>query len=92
MTPSPIVELNRAVALGMAYGPEVGLALRIAPTPIPRWRTIICCPACGDLLAKLGRVEEAATEFRRAAELTQNEQERQLLLQRAGNDESMSSS
>ncbi|MCB0115378.1 MAG: RNA polymerase sigma factor [Caldilineaceae bacterium] len=93
LTPSPIVELNRAVALGMAYGPEVGLALVDQLNADPTLADYHLLPSVrGDLLAKLGRVEEAATEFRRAAELTQNEQERQLLLQRAGNDESMSSS
>jgi predicted RNA polymerase sigma factor len=84
LSPSPIVELNRAVAVGMAFGPEVGLALleRIATDPALRDYHLL--PSVrGDLLAKLDRAEEAATEFRRAAALTDNASERQLLLRRA---------
>jgi predicted RNA polymerase sigma factor len=84
IAPSPVVELNRAVAVGMAFGPEVGLALleRIAADPALRDYHLL--PSVrGDLLAKLGRDEEAAAEFRRAAELTDNAPERALLLRRA---------
>ncbi|HVW47191.1 MAG TPA: sigma-70 family RNA polymerase sigma factor [Solirubrobacterales bacterium] len=84
LSPSPIVELNRAVAVGMAFGPEVGLALleRVAAEPALRGHHLV--PSVrGDLLARLGRSEEAAAEFRRAAELTENESERRLLRRRA---------
>ncbi len=84
LSPSPIVELNRAVAVGMAFGPEVGLALleRVATEPVLRDYHLV--PSVrGDLLAKLGRPEEAAAEFRRAASLTDNAGERRLLLRRA---------
>ncbi|MGH2938599.1 MAG: RNA polymerase sigma factor [Solirubrobacterales bacterium] len=84
IAPSPVVELNRAVAVGMAFGPEVGLALleRIATDPTLRDYHLL--PSVrGDLLARLGRDEEAAVEFRRAADLTANESERTLLLRRA---------
>ena len=77
LSPSPVVELNRAVAVGMAFGPETGLALleRIAAEPALREYHLL--PSVrGDLLARLGRAEEAAAEFRRAAELTENEPER----------------
>jgi RNA polymerase sigma factor (sigma-70 family) len=84
LSPSPVVELNRAVALSMAFGPEVGLALleRIAAEPALRDYHLL--PSVrGDLLSRLGRSEEAAAEFRRAASLTGNEAERALLLRRA---------
>src|SRR5882757_6831343 len=84
LSPSPVVELNRAVAVGMAFGPETGLALleRIAADPALREYHLL--PSVrGDLLARLGRGEEAAAEFRRAAELTENEAERTLLRRRA---------
>jgi RNA polymerase sigma factor (sigma-70 family) len=84
LTPSAIVDLNRAVALGMAFGPELGLELvdRIADDPALRGYHLL--PSVrADLLAKLGRSEEAGVEFRRAAALTANERERQLLLRRA---------
>ena len=84
VSPSPVVELNRAVAVGMAFGPEIGLALleRIAAEPALRDYHLL--PSVrGDLLARLGRGEEAAAEFRRAAELTDNAPERSLLLRRA---------
>jgi RNA polymerase sigma factor (sigma-70 family) len=87
LSPSPIVELNRAVAVGMAFGPEVGLALleRIAADPTLRDYHLL--PSVrGDLLSRLGRTEEAATEFRRAADLTGNASERRLLLRRASAD------
>jgi RNA polymerase sigma factor (sigma-70 family) len=82
--PSPIVELNRAVAVAMAFGPQVGLELldRIGDEPSLAGYHLL--PSVrGDLLEKLGRKEEAGTEFRRAAEMTANERERDLLLRRA---------
>ncbi len=84
LSPSPVVELNRAVAVGMAFGPEVGLALleRFADDPTLRDHHLV--PSVrGDLLSRLGRTEEAAAEFRRAATLTANQSERSLLLRRA---------
>jgi len=84
IAPSPVVELNRAVAVGMAFGPEVGLALleRIAADPTLRDYHLL--PSVrGDLLARLGRDDEAAAEFRRAADLTDNAPQRALLLRRA---------
>ena len=84
LMPSPVVELNRAVALGMAYGPQVGLALADTLLDVPALRTYHLLPSVrGDLLAKLGRHAEAQAEFERAAGLTQNERERALLLERA---------
>jgi predicted RNA polymerase sigma factor len=82
--PSPIVELNRAVALGMAFGPEAGLELLDQIADDPALANYHLLPSVrGDLLAKLDRTAEAATEFRRAAELTENARERDLLLSRA---------
>jgi RNA polymerase sigma factor (sigma-70 family) len=82
--PSPVVELNRAVALGMAYGPQGGLALADQLLDEPLLRNYHLLPSVrGDLLAKLGRHEEARTEFERAAGLTRNERERELLQARA---------
>jgi RNA polymerase sigma-70 factor, ECF subfamily len=84
LSPSPIVELNRAVAVGMAFGPEVGLALleRVASEPALRDHHLV--PSVrGDLLAKLGHADQASAEFRRAASLTDNADERRLLLRRA---------
>jgi RNA polymerase sigma factor (sigma-70 family) len=82
--PSPIVELNRAVALSMLMGPEAGLKIVDALTAEPLLRDYHLLPSVrGDLLAKLGRVDEARAEFERAAQMTQNERERRLLLQRA---------
>jgi predicted RNA polymerase sigma factor len=79
-----VVEVNRAVALGMAYGPEAGLALLDQLDGLPALSGYHLLPSVrGDLLAKLGRVEEARTEFRRAAALTRNARERKLLLERA---------
>jgi RNA polymerase sigma factor (sigma-70 family) len=81
---SPIVELNRAVALSMLMGPEAGLKIVDALTAEPLLRDYHLLPSVrGDLLAKLGRVDEARAEFERAAQMTQNERERRLLLQRA---------
>jgi RNA polymerase sigma factor (sigma-70 family) len=83
--PSPVVELNRAVALGMAYGPQEGLALADQLLDEPALRHYHLLPSVrGDLLAKLGRHAEARAEFERAASLTRNERERTLLLARAG--------
>jgi RNA polymerase sigma factor (sigma-70 family) len=85
-TDSPIVELNRAVAVGMADGPQAGLAVldELIAEDVPVLRTYHLVPATrGDLLAKLGRGAEARVEFERAAALTANEQERALLLRRA---------
>jgi RNA polymerase sigma factor (sigma-70 family) len=81
---SPVVELNRAVALGMAYGPAEGLALADQLLDEPRLANYHLLPSVrGDLLARLGRHEEARAEFERAAGLTRNERERTLLLARA---------
>jgi RNA polymerase sigma factor (sigma-70 family) len=81
---SPIVELNRAVALGMAFGPEAGLELLDQIKDEPALRNYHLLPSVrGDLLEKAGRPEEASAEFKKAATLTQNEQERELLLRRA---------
>ena len=84
VTPSPVVELNRAVAVGMAFGPAAGLALVDALISEPSLRTYHFLPSVrGDLLVKLGRSAEARAEFERAAALTQNARERELLLGRA---------
>jgi RNA polymerase sigma factor (sigma-70 family) len=84
---SPVVELNRAVALGMAYGPAEGLALADQLLDEPLLRNYHLLPSVrGDLLARLGRHEEARAEFERAAGLTRNERERTLLLARARNE------
>lgn len=81
---SPVVELNRAVAVAMAAGPAAGLAIVDALREEPRLHGYHLLPAVrGDLLARLGRWQEAGAEFRRAAELTHNDQERALLLARA---------
>jgi predicted RNA polymerase sigma factor len=84
LTPSPIVELNRAVAVGMAFGPDAGLEIVDRLTDEPSLARYHLLPSVrGDLLAKVGRVEEARAEFERAATLTQNTRERDLLLARA---------
>src|SRR3989454_8068846 len=84
LVPSPVVELNRAVAYGMAFGPAAGLELVDALVPEPSLKGYHLLPSVrGDLLAKLGRSDEARTEFERAASLTQNARERHLLLERA---------
>jgi RNA polymerase sigma-70 factor, ECF subfamily len=84
LTPSPIVELNRAVAVGMAFGPAAGLELIDALGSEPSLRSYHLLPSVrGDLLAKLNRHDEAAAEFKRAAGLTRNARERTLLLDRA---------
>lgn len=82
--PSPVVELNRAVAVSMAFGPEAGLAIVDSIAGEPALASYHLLPSVrGDLLAKLGRHAEAAAEFRRAAGLTRNEREKALLLERA---------
>jgi RNA polymerase sigma factor (sigma-70 family) len=84
LAPSPVVELNRAVALSMAYGPAAGLEVVDSLLEAPALKRYHLLPSVrGDLLAKLGRHAEARLEFKRAAGLTQNERERQLLLARA---------
>ena len=84
LLPSPVVELNRAVAVGMAYGPAEGLALVDVLLEEPSLRAYHLLPSVrGDLLEKLGRLAEARAEFRRAAGMTRNERERVLLLARA---------
>jgi RNA polymerase sigma factor (sigma-70 family) len=84
ITPSPVVELNRAVALAMLFGPEAGLELVDALTAQAALKNYHLLPSVrGDLLRKLGRLDEARAEFERAAVLTQNERERKLLLDRA---------
>ena len=78
------MELNRAVAVAMAYGPAAGLELVDALTEEPSLKAYHLLPSVrGDLLAKLGRFEEARAEFERAAALTRNARERELLLERA---------
>jgi RNA polymerase sigma factor (sigma-70 family) len=84
VAPSPVVELNRAVALSMAYGPEAGLEVVDSLLPDPLLAGYYLLPSVrGDLLAKLGRFEEARADLERAASLTRNEREQRLLLDRA---------
>ena len=84
VSPSPVVELNRAVALAMAFGPEAGLELVDSLRDEPSLTSYHLLPSVrGELLAQLGRADEARTEFTRAASLTRNARERQLLLNRA---------
>jgi len=84
LTPSPVVELNRAVAVAMAFGPAAGLELVDALTSEPALKAYHLLPSVrGDLLARLGRYDEAGVEFKRAATLTRNARERKLLLERA---------
>jgi RNA polymerase sigma factor (sigma-70 family) len=84
LMPSPVVELNRAVAIGMAFGPETGLELVDDLTSEPALAGYhLLSSVRGDLLAKVGRRDEARAEFERAASLTQNVPERELLLARA---------
>lgn len=84
LQPSPIVELNRAVAIGMAYGPEAGLELVDALRDVPALQSYHLLPSVrGDLLCKAGREEEARAEFTRAAALAKNARERELLRKRA---------
>jgi predicted RNA polymerase sigma factor len=84
VAPSPVVELNRAVAVSMAEGPAAGLAIvdRLASEPsLARYHLLPSVRA--DFLAKLGRADEARAELERAASLTANAREQQLLLERA---------
>jgi RNA polymerase sigma factor (sigma-70 family) len=84
LAPSPVVELNRAVALAMAFGPAAGLAVADALQSEPLLQQYHLLPTVrGDLLAKLGRFSEARAEFERAASLTQNAREKALLMRRA---------
>jgi RNA polymerase sigma-70 factor (ECF subfamily) len=84
LAPSPVVELNRAVAVAMAFGPAAGLELVDTLTSEPSLKAYHLLPSVrGDLLAKLGRSDEARAEFERAAALTRNARERELLLNRA---------
>jgi RNA polymerase sigma-70 factor, ECF subfamily len=84
LMPSPVVELNRAVAVGMAQGPAAALALVEALAVEPALARYHLLPSVrGDLLAKLGRLPEAKAEFERAASLTHNAAERELLARRA---------
>jgi RNA polymerase sigma factor (sigma-70 family) len=84
VAPSPVVELNRAVAVAMAFGPQAGLALVDVLVSDPTLENYHLLPAVrGDLLEKLGRKDEARKEFERAASLTRNERERQVMLDRA---------
>jgi RNA polymerase sigma factor (sigma-70 family) len=84
LTPTPVVELNRAVAYSMAFGPAAGLELVDALASEPSLKSYHLLPSVrGDLLARLSRHDEARLEFQRAAALTRNERERALLLERA---------
>jgi predicted RNA polymerase sigma factor len=84
LTPSPVVELNRAVAVSMAFGPEAGLEVLEPLLSEPSLKGYHLLPSVrGDFLAKLGRWAEARAELERAASLTQNERERALLFERA---------
>ena len=84
IAPSPVVELNRAVAVAMAFGPADGLALVDALVSEPALKYYHLVPSVrGDLLVKLGRLDEARAEFERAASLTRNAREKKLLLDRA---------
>jgi RNA polymerase sigma-70 factor (ECF subfamily) len=83
-TPSPVVELNRAVAIAMAFGPAAGLEIVDTLSDEPSLKSYHLLPSVrGDFLQKLERFDEARTEFERAASLTKNERERTLLLRRA---------
>ena len=84
LAPSPVIELNRAVALSMTFGPATGLELADTLLDEPALRNYHLLPSVrGHLLFQLGRLDEARAEFERAAQLTQNERERALLLSRA---------
>ena len=84
IAPSPVIELNRAVALGMLMGPASGLEIVDALADEPTLRNYHLLPSVrADFLKKLGRLEEARAEFERAAAMTENERERKLLLDRA---------
>jgi len=84
LAPSPVVELNRGVAYGMAFGPAAGLEIvdpLMSEPALERYHLL--ASVRGDLLARLGRFAEARAEFERAAALTRNARERELLLARA---------
>ena len=84
LVPSPVIELNRAVAVAMAFGPAAGLELVDKLTSEPALKAYHLLPSVrGDFLKKLGRMDEARSEFERAASMTRNERERALLLERA---------
>jgi len=84
LAPSPVVDLNRAVAIGMAFGPQAGIEIVDALASEPSLQGYHLLPAVrGDLLTKLGRLDEARREFERAASLAQNARERELLVERA---------
>jgi predicted RNA polymerase sigma factor len=79
-----VIELNRGVAVAMAYGPSAGLEVVDAVADDPALKDYHLLPSVrGDLLEKLGRLAEAEQEYRRAAEMTENSRERELLLNRA---------
>ena len=80
LTPTPVVERNRAVAVAMAFGPRGASSWFTRSWPGPNCATTTCCPSVrGDLLARLGRHQEARTEFERAASLARNAPERAVL-------------
>ncbi len=84
LTPSPVVELNRAVAVAMAYGPQAGLDIVDTLLAEPALRSYHLLPSVrADFLARLNRMDEARVEYERSAALTHNRQERALLLERA---------
>jgi predicted RNA polymerase sigma factor len=84
LMPSPVVELNRAVAVGMAFGPQAGLELVDRLIDEPSLKAYHLLPSVrGDILQKLGRLQEARTEFERAAAMAQNARDKKLLLDRA---------
>jgi predicted RNA polymerase sigma factor len=84
LAPSPIVELNRAAAVAMAFGPQAGLDMVDSLTSEPSLKTYHLLPSVrGDLLIKLGRFREARAEFETAAALTRNSRERNLFRERA---------
>lgn len=84
LSPSPVVALNRAVAVSMAFGPEAGLDLADQLLAEPQLKNYHLLPSVrGDLLAKLGRLQEASTEFKKAADLARNVREKELLMSRA---------
>ena len=84
LTPSPVIELNRAVAVSFAEGPAAGLAIVDRLADEPQLKSYHLLPSVrGDLLAKLGRHDEARREFARAATLTSNQRERDVMLARA---------
>ncbi|MFI0452849.1 RNA polymerase sigma factor [Actinomadura sp. 6N118] len=91
LTPSPVIELNRAVAVSMAEGPAAALEIVDTLSDAPAMRNYHLLPSVrGDLLERLGRLDEARTEYERAAALTRNEREKKLLLARAARSNSNS--